>query len=61
MKIKNLSLYPRTVADRDRLVEEYRMIGFHVEVQNDKIVIHSLQPKKVKEKKQERKPRRERD
>jgi hypothetical protein len=61
MKTKNLHIYPKTVADRDRLAEEYRSIGFHVETSEGKLTVFTLPKKIVKEKKPFRKPRRERD
>lgn len=63
MRIKNLHIYPKTVAERDRLAEEYTSIGFYVEKKDDKLTVFAL-PKNARNKKPKKvatRPRRDRD
>jgi hypothetical protein len=61
-KIKNLHIYPKTVGERDRLVEEYRSIGFYVESSEGKVTVYALPKKeKTQAKKKYDRPRRDRD
>lgn len=48
-------------AERSRLVEEYEMYGYHVSMEAGRIRVSSKHPAKVDKKKNERKPRRDRD
>jgi hypothetical protein len=50
-----MHLYGLSTDRKNTLAEEYRQIGFHVEVTAEKLTVFTLPPKKVKPKKVEKK------